>query len=97
MSCYFVALIDIHDPQRYEQYLAGYDDVFNKFRGQVIAVEDNPAVLEGTWPAGRTVIIKFPNEHELQRWYESEAYQVLAKHRKEASVSSIAIIPGRDS
>ena len=27
MSSYFVALIDIHDPGRYEQYLAGFDAV----------------------------------------------------------------------
>ena len=96
MSSYFIALIDIHDPARYEQYLAGYDEVFNKFKGKVIAVEENPRVLEGTWPAGRTVMIKFPNDHELRQWYDSKEYQILAKHRKEASVASIAIITGRD-
>lgn len=95
MSSYFIALIDIHDPAGYEQYLTGYDDVFKKFKGEVIAVEDDPIVLEGTWPAGRTVIIKFPNEHELHRWYDSKEYQILAKHRKAASLASIAIIKGR--
>jgi uncharacterized protein (DUF1330 family) len=96
LSSYFIALIDIHDPERYEQYLAGYDEVFNKFKGKVIAVEDNPRVLEGNWPAERTVMIKFPNDHELRKWYDSKEYQALAKHRKEASVASIAMITGRD-
>ena len=96
MSSYFIALIDIHDPGRYEQYLEGYDEVFNKFKGKVIAVEDNPKVLEGDWPAGRTVIIKFPNEYELRKWYDSKEYQTLARHRKEASVASIAMIAGRN-
>ena len=96
LSSYFVALIDIHDPVRYEQYLAGYDEVFKKYKGRVIVVEENPRILEGTWPAGRIVIIKFPNDDELRRWYDSEEYQNLAKHRKEASVASIAMITGRD-
>lgn len=96
MSSYFIALIDIHNPERYEKYLEGYDEVFNKFNGRVIAVEDNPRVLEGSWPAGRTVIIEFPNEGELRNWYESKEYQAIARHRKEASIASIAIISGRD-
>ncbi len=96
MSSYFIALINIHDPTRYEQYLAGFDEVFEKFRGEVVSVDDNPRVLEGDWPAGRTVLIRFPNEQELLRWYESPEYQQLARHRKEASVGSIAIVSGRD-
>lgn len=96
MSSYFVALIDIHDPQTYDRYWAGYDEVFNKFKGKVVAVEDSPRILEGTWPAARTVMFKFPDDHELRRWYDSEEYQNLSKYRKEAAVASIAIISGRD-
>lgn len=96
MSSYFLALIDIHDPDRYETYLAGFDRVFEQYRGRVIAVADNPRVLEGNWPARRTVLIRFPDEKELLRWYESGEYQDLARHRREASVAATAIIPGRD-
>ena len=96
MSSYFVALINIHDPVRYEQYLAGFDAAFEKYEGQVVSVEDNPRVLEGKWPAARTVLIKFPDDQELRRWYESSEYQQLARDRQEASVASIAIISGRD-
>ncbi len=96
MSAYFIALINIHDPVRYDEYLAGFDEVFEKYQGQVIAVEDNPRVLEGEWPAGRTVLIKFPNEHALRLWYNSLEYQNLARHRQEASVASVAIITGRN-
>jgi uncharacterized protein (DUF1330 family) len=96
VSSYFIALIDIRDPVRYEQYLAGFDAVFENFEGQVISVEDRPTVLEGEWPATRTVLIRFPNDLELRRWYESPEYQQLARHRQKASVASIAIISGRD-
>jgi uncharacterized protein (DUF1330 family) len=96
VSSYFVALITIHDPGRYERYLAGFDEVFEKYEGEVVSVEDNPRILEGEWPSERTVLIRFPDEGELRRWYESPEYQELARHRQEASVASIAIISGRD-
>ena len=96
MSSYFIALIDIHDKQRYQQYLDGFDEIFEKFEGKVIAVEDNPRILEGNWPAGRTVIIRFPDDAELRRWYDSDEYQTLAERRKEASIGQIAIISAKD-
>ena len=96
MSSYFIALINIEDQERYEQYLAGYGEVFEQYKGQVIAVEDSPRVLEGAWPAVRTVLIKFPGDQELLRWYQSPAYQQLAQHRWAASEAQIAIVSGRD-
>jgi uncharacterized protein (DUF1330 family) len=96
MSSYFVALINIHDPARYEEYLAGFDAVFEKYRGEVVAVEDGPRVLEGQWPAGRTVLVRFPDEPELRRWYDSAEYQELAGHRRAAADADIAIVTGRD-
>ena len=96
MSSYFIALIDIHDSQRYQQYLDGFDEIFEKYQGKVLAVEDNPRILEGDWPAGRTVVIRFPNDEELRKWYDSDEYQTLAKRRKEASIANIAIITVKD-
>jgi uncharacterized protein (DUF1330 family) len=92
MSSYLIALIDIHDPAGYEQYLDGFDQVFAKYTGEVIAVEDHPRVLEGKWPARRTVVLKFPNDSELRKWYDSEEYQSLAERRRKASVANISIV-----
>ncbi len=97
MSSYFMALINIHDPERYEQYLAGFDDVFRKYKGQVVVVEDAPRVLEGDWPAKRTVLIKFPNDEELRRWYDSTEYRQLAKHRHAAAATAAVILTGRET
>jgi uncharacterized protein (DUF1330 family) len=96
MSSYFLALIDIHDPVEYDRYLAGFDEILARHRGEVLAVEDDPCVLEGDWPAGRTVLIRFPDAAELLRWYRSDAYQALARHRRRAATARIAAITGRD-
>ena len=76
--------------------MAGFDKVFETFQGEVIAVEDNPRVLEGKWPTGRTVLIRFPNDQVVRTWYESPEYQRLAWYRQEASIASVAIVTGRD-
>ncbi len=96
MSCYFIAQINIHDPEEYEKYLDGYDEVFGKFKGEVVAVDDSVTLLEGEWPFGRTVVIKFPNQEELEQWYRSPGYQKLVKHRHKASTANIVAVKGRD-
>jgi uncharacterized protein (DUF1330 family) len=96
MSSYYIALIDIHDRERYEQYLDGYDEVFARYKGEVVAVDTEPRVLEGNWPARRTVVIRFPNDEEARRWYDSPEYQELLAHRQAAADCRVAIISGRD-
>ena len=96
MSNYFIAYIKIHNPEDYERYLEGFDDVFEKYKGKVIVVDDSPMVLEGEWPYTRAVVIRFPNEEELKNWYESPQYQSLAKHRWQASEADIIVVKGRE-
>ncbi len=95
MSSYFIAQINIHDSKGYERYLAGYDEVFARYQGEVLAVDDDVTLLEGEWPFGRTVVIRFPNDQELLRWYRSAEYQELARHRREASQANIIMVKGR--
>lgn len=95
MSCYLVAQINIDDPTEYERYLEGFDEVFERFGGTVVAVDDAVRVLEGAWPYGRTVIIRFPSETELSRWYDSEEYQRIARHRRAAARCNLISVSGR--
>ena len=96
MSVYFIALIDIHDRAGYQRYLDGFDAVFERFNGEVLAVDEDPMILEGRWPAARTVVIRFPEEDDLLRWYRSPEYQALARLRATASSGAIAVVHGTD-
>jgi uncharacterized protein (DUF1330 family) len=96
MSCYFIAQINIKKPNGYQKYLDGFAEVFEKFEGEVVAVDDAVDVLEGKWPFRRTVIIRFPDEAEARRWYDSTEYQELMKFRRRASHSNIILVDGRD-
>ena len=96
MSSYFIAQINIHDTEEYKKYLQRYDEVFVQHKGRVLVVDDNLTVLEGEWPYRRTVIIRFPNNNELRRWYDSAEYQELAKYRRRASEANIVAVEGHD-
>lgn len=96
MSAYFLAQITIDDPVAYERYLDGFDAVFARHEGRVIAVDDHPAVLEGSWSRTRVVLIRFPDEAALRRWYESPEYQALARIRQGASRADVLLVHGRE-
>jgi uncharacterized protein (DUF1330 family) len=96
LSSYFIARINIHNPGEYARYLEGYDEIFARYNGTVVAVDDNVKLLEGEWPYGRTVLIRFPSSQELLAWYESPEYQTLAKHRRKASTANIVLVKGRN-
>lgn len=96
MAAYFIAQIDVHDLDEYQRYLDGYDEVFNRYKGKVLAVDDDVSVLEGEWPHRRTVVICFPSRRDLLSWYESPEYQTLAEHRRHASEANIALVQGRE-
>ena len=92
MSCYFIAQIDIHDRDEYQKYLEGFDEIFSRYKGIVVAVDENPRVLEGEWPYTRTVLIRFPDDAEAERWYRSAEYRKLVEHRHRSSNSNIVLV-----
>ena len=92
MSCYIIAQIKINDRDEYRIYEEGFDEIFEKYKGIVVAMDEDPVILEGEWPYTRTVLIRFPNEEEARRWFESPEYQKLAEHRRKASTGNIVLI-----
>lgn len=94
MKAYFVAQIKINDPEEYKKYLDGVDEVFAKFKGKYLAVDTDPQVIEGNWNYDRLVLIEFPNKIELERWYNSEEYKNILKHRLIAANCASLIVKG---
>ena len=96
MSVYIVARIDIDDRERYAQYEAGFMEIFARHGGRLLSVDEAPEVIEGEWPATRTVLIEFPDREAAMAWYRSEDYQQLAQHRFAASRGDIAMLTSLD-
>ena len=96
MSCYYIAQITIRDPEEYERYLDGTDEILAKYEATVLVVDDDPTVLEGSWPCTRTVVIRFHDESAAKQWYDSPEYQELARHRFRASSADAVLVRGRE-
>jgi len=58
MSAYIIGLIEIHDRDEYNKYQAGFREIFSKYGGEILVVEETPTLLEGEWPHTRTVVIR---------------------------------------
>lgn len=94
MSVYFVAQISIHDEPLYQQYLDGTSEVFARYNGRYLAVDSAPVTIEGSWPAGRVVIIEFPSEQDFRSWYESAEYQAILRHRLMSAQCNSVLVKG---
>jgi uncharacterized protein (DUF1330 family) len=95
LSFYFVAQIAIHDKKEYGKYLDACDRVFEKFNGEYLAVDRDPQVLEGRWDYDRLVIIRFPVEEDLKKWYFSPEYQEILKFRLAGAHCDSLLVKGK--
>ena len=94
---YLVAQISIHDRDIYTKYSEGFYDVFNKYNGEIVLVDEEPSLIEGSWEHTRMVIIRFPDDTEFYRWYNSPGYQKLAELRWKASDSNLVLVKDKRS
>ena len=95
MTVYALVLIDtITDMEGIQRYAAGFQEVFDKHSGTVLAREFSPPVIEGAdWPYAATVLMSFPDAEALNTWYHSPEYQSLAQHRLQSSIGRFAMLP----
>lgn len=97
MSHYLIAQLEITDREEYGNYESGFMDIFMKYEGKLLSVDEEPQLLEGSWPYTRTVLIEFPSKEAALDWFTSDEYQTLAKHRHNASSGNITMIKGLES
>jgi|TARA_B110000444_G_C18660127_1_gene510341 uncharacterized protein (DUF1330 family) len=94
MTSYVTAQINIQDREKYVLYEQGFMEIFARYEGKMLAVDEAPAVWEGQWSYTRTVLIEFPSAQAAKAWYNSPEYQQLATHRWAASNANIVLLEG---
>jgi uncharacterized protein (DUF1330 family) len=94
MSYYFIAQIRIKDSNEYQKYLDRAGDVFKKFNGRYLVLDDEPEILEGVWDYTRTVVIRFKSKMDFTAWYNSVEYQEILKYRLYASECNTILAKG---
>ena len=94
MPAYVLADITVTDPGRYEDYKPLSSAAAEKYGGRFVARGGATQVLEGDWPAGRFVMIEFPDTEAARRWYDSPEYREARAVRQEASTGRLLLVEG---
>jgi uncharacterized protein (DUF1330 family) len=93
-KAYVILTEAIHDRAGMEAYGHASGPTLGEFGGQVIVVNEQPLVLEGSWPDVRTVIVEFESVERAQAWYSSPGYQAALTLRQAAAECNVVIVPG---
>ena len=94
MAAYLLAQVQINDLEGFRDYTAAFAPTLAPFGGKVLAADDDAQSVEGTWSAGRVVIIEFDTTERAHAWYESDAYQQISSIRRANSKATMAIVSG---
>ena len=94
MSVYIIARFKIHNRSEYDAYSASFADVFKKFDGKMLSIDEDPTVLAGSWDDTRSVIIEFPSKESALAWMTSDDYQAIAKHRDAGNTANSILVKG---
>ncbi|MEM6410669.1 MAG: DUF1330 domain-containing protein [Pseudomonadota bacterium] len=94
MPVYLIAQITIHDRSSYDKYDDGFFEVWEKYDGEVLSVDEAPTILDGDWSATRSVLLSFPSKEAAMAWATSPEYIELAKHRVDGAETRSIMVEG---
>ena len=94
MAVYVVVQLTIHDRERYQRYVDRFLPIIAEHGGQVLAADDAPEVLEGTWDADRVVLLRFSDRATFEGWAQSPEYKEIAADRIAATDGPILLVDG---
>ena len=89
---YVIITEEIKDPAG----MAEYGKLASQAMGKatIIAVDQKPEVIEGSWHGTQTVVLEFESVEAAREWYYSDAYQKAAKVRQGAAECNGVILSG---
>ena len=90
---YWIARVDVTDPEAYRDYVAANGVAFAKFGGRFLVRGGKFESMEGT-SRQRNVVIEFPSYEAALACWTSPEYKKAYKLRANASMGDLVIIEG---
>lgn len=90
---YWIARVDIRDPERYKDYVTAAKIAFELYGATFLARGGTYERLEGQVRA-RNVVIEFPSLQAAHDCYHSPEYQIAAGIRQEVADAEMVIVEG---
>jgi uncharacterized protein (DUF1330 family) len=92
---YWVARVDVSDPEAYQKYVAANAVAFGKYGARFIVRGGRFEAPEGT-PRARNVVLEFKDYDTAIACYHSPEYATARDFRTTAAVADLLIIEGYD-
>jgi uncharacterized protein (DUF1330 family) len=90
---YWIAHVDVRDPERYKDYVSTARPAFERFGAKFLARGGDHEVLEGNGRA-RNVVIEFPSKQAALDCYNSPEYQAAKAIRQTVADADMVIVDG---
>lgn len=85
MSAYVIGHITVKDVDKWAEYRRQVPGTLEPWGAELVFRGTLTRVLAGEHSHSDTVVIRFPDQDALQRWYDSADYQALIPLRSEAA------------
>ncbi len=96
MTAYLIALVDVTDPDAYQEYAKRAGAAAKKRGITPLARGGRTVSLEGPPPPGRVVIIPFEDMAAAQAYYDSPDYREAKTFRDGAAKAQFFLVEGVD-
>ncbi len=94
MAAYFIAQVEVTDPDRFGEYPKLAPIAVEKYGGRFLARAGATAALEGNWDPPRVVILEFPSLEQVKRFYDSPEYQQAKQVRSGVAKFNMLAVEG---
>jgi uncharacterized protein (DUF1330 family) len=90
---YYIARVDIKDPEAYAKYATAATDAIRAHGGKLLARGGRFEALEGPGRQ-RNVVIEFESYEKAREYYYSEQYQAAKAMREGAAEAEMVVVEG---
>jgi uncharacterized protein (DUF1330 family) len=94
-KAYWVAHVDVNDPEAYEKYRAANAEAFGKYGAKFLIRGGAQQQMEGSSRA-RTVVLEFKDYDTAMACYQAPEYQAAKARRDPVSTGDLLIVEGYD-
>jgi uncharacterized protein (DUF1330 family) len=94
MPAYVIALININDPQKYQEYAKRAGPAGAKHGGRFLVRGGDKTPLEGDIPFQRIVVEEFKDVETAREFFNSPEYQEAREYRLGAADFNAVIVEG---
>ncbi|MDR0278838.1 MAG: DUF1330 domain-containing protein [Paucimonas sp.] len=94
MKAYWIAHVDVTDPEQYQHYTQRAPAAFAAFGGKLLARGGRSEAMEGRATPQRSVVIEFESYEQAVACYRSAQYQEACSDRQGAAKAEVIIVEG---